>query len=324
MPAQDFDSLFTKTRPHILEIVCLCLDYETLRNCVKVNTAWRSVLTSKAFKKEAKSVFKEEILKEEEKLLAALEEGNANEARQLLSIGIMDEDCADRRGMTPLHWAAQKGLDDVVQLLIDRGADLNRTNIHGHTPLHRTGNPLNIAVVKLLLDNGADPDKGGYGYVVLHRAAGLGYTDVVQLLLERGVDPNTSDQWGHTALHIGARARACHKVHDVVKLLLDKGADPKKTDEYGATPLHCAAAEGKKDVAKLFLDHGADPNMVENDMFRTPLHLAALQNRKDVVQLLLDTGADPYKANVDGETPLICAQKKGYTDIVTMLKRVMT
>jgi len=39
-------------------------------------------------------------------------------------------------GYTPLHWAALKGHEEIVEALIDAGADLNTTNNLGRTPLH--------------------------------------------------------------------------------------------------------------------------------------------------------------------------------------------
>ena len=68
MASGEFDTIITKTRPHILEKICLSLDYDTFKNCVEVNEAWKTVLTATAFQKKAKSAFWEEILGEEKDL----------------------------------------------------------------------------------------------------------------------------------------------------------------------------------------------------------------------------------------------------------------
>ena len=44
---RDFDQLFIKTRPHILEKMCLSLDFESFKNCLEVNKAWKDTLKSK-------------------------------------------------------------------------------------------------------------------------------------------------------------------------------------------------------------------------------------------------------------------------------------
>ena len=90
--SQDFDTLFTKARPHVLEKVCLSFDYETFKNCLEVNEAWKNVLTSKAFQKKAKVVFQKEIMEDEEKLPMRSREGNTEEVRKLLSSGMVNVD----------------------------------------------------------------------------------------------------------------------------------------------------------------------------------------------------------------------------------------
>ena len=57
MDKGDFDEKFTKARPHILEKICLSLDYVSFKNCQEVNSAWRGVLSSKTFQEKANSVF---------------------------------------------------------------------------------------------------------------------------------------------------------------------------------------------------------------------------------------------------------------------------
>ena len=50
-------------------------------------------------------------------------------------------------GWTPLHDTAENGNKDVVQLLIDRGANPNKANEEGRTPLHDTAYPADLAKV---------------------------------------------------------------------------------------------------------------------------------------------------------------------------------
>jgi len=59
-------------------------------------------------------------------------------AEYLLARGI-DADCTDRKSRTSLHLAAGKGKDDLVKLLLSRGASQNLIDCEGYTPLHREG-----------------------------------------------------------------------------------------------------------------------------------------------------------------------------------------
>ena len=127
----DFEALLTKARPHIFEKICLSLNYETFKNCLEVNTAWRGVLTTKTFQKKAKAVFKEEILKDEKKLIEASDYDDTERLQKLLSSGLVDVNCVNPVGRTPLFQAIWRGHNAVVRLLLDNGADPNKADIQG-------------------------------------------------------------------------------------------------------------------------------------------------------------------------------------------------
>jgi len=63
---------------------------------------------------------------------------------------------ADPRGMTPLHWAADRGATDRIQVLLDNGAPINARDDNGETPLHLAVIAGHIEAVELLLSRGAD------------------------------------------------------------------------------------------------------------------------------------------------------------------------
>ena len=276
-----FDKLFTKSVPHILEKIFFSLDYESYKESLKVSDTWNKLLLSESYLKIGKTVFRDEISKDQEKLNNAANNGNTTEVKKLLSSGMLD---------------------------------VNRE--HGFildTPLLKAAG--NRVMIQLLLDRGANPNKSQkYGVTPLHKAAHHGHKAVIKLLLDKGADPNGSDQDGWTALHW---ATYCdHK--DVVKLLLERGADPNKAHVYGTTPLHKAARYGHKSVFQLLLDGGADINSPAING-RTPLHSAAVSGCKGMVQFLLEKGAMPDKTDVNGRTPLSVAHECGLTDVAKIL-----
>ena len=244
----EFDKLFTKTVPHIFENIFLSLDCKSFLNCLEVSKSWNDLLTTESFLRMGKSIFCEDIQKDLQK---AAWEGNTDVARKIISSGIVDVNSMTGTRETPLTLAAENGLKDMVQLLLDKGAEPNKPDQDGDTPLHT--------------------------------AAYLGYKDMVLLLLNRGADPNMADRGGHSPLHVAAR----EGYKDVVLLLLNRGADPNMEDRGGDSPLYGAATEGHKDVVLLLLDKGADPNMADHGV--SPLHGAAKKVHKDVVLLLLDS-----------------------------------
>ena len=203
----DFDTLITKTRPHIFEMICLSLDYESWKNCMVVNKAWNGALTSKKFQEKAKSVFKEEILADEQKLVHASRKGKTEEVRKLLSIGMVDVNALDEEdGETSLHKAARFGHMAIARLLLERGADVDKSDLSGWTPLFVASTEGKRSICQLLLDAGAEPRrKNMFGRTALHYAASCGQIDVIKLLLERGADPNATCKYGETPLQYAAR-----------------------------------------------------------------------------------------------------------------------
>ena len=59
----------------------------------------------------------------------------------------------DSRGCTALHLASIRGTDDIMRLLLEKGADVSAVDLHGNTPLHYCGH---IETIQCLLDFGAD------------------------------------------------------------------------------------------------------------------------------------------------------------------------
>ena len=125
----------------------------------------------------------------------------------------------DDIGFTPLHWASINGRTEVVNLLIEKGADIHVKDNGGFTPLHDASRHGNTEAVNLLIEKGADIHGKGYdGTTPLHYASGEGYTEVVNLLIEKGADIHVENNDGFTPL-IYARS---HGYTEVVNLL--KGA----------------------------------------------------------------------------------------------------
>ena len=166
--------------PHILENIFLSLDYKLFMTCLEVSNTWNELLSSESYQRKGKTVFQDEIPEYQEKLWLASMKGDSVEVRRLLKTGILDGNCdPGRYRATPLHQAVEWGHEDLVQLLLERGADIKKESLHvGETPLHwavRNGHNY-LRVVQLLLDGGADPNKESIdGLTPLHWAADTGH-----------------------------------------------------------------------------------------------------------------------------------------------------
>ena len=240
------DKLLTKIVPHILEKIFFSLDYGSFKNCMEVSRSWNDLLISERFQKEGKSVFRKNLEKE---LWLASDAGNADDVRRIFSNFMVDVNCVGKRYHdTPLSRASCWGHKDVVKLLLDRGAELNKADKYGCIPLHLAAAH---DVVQLLLDRGADPNKANNdGWTPLHLAVYKGRKEAVELLLEGGAEPNRTNIDGWTPLHVASYRGG---PQDVVQLLLGRGADANKAanDNAGSTPLSLALSEGHTDIANM-------------------------------------------------------------------------
>ena len=121
---------------------------------------------------------------------------------------------------------------DLITVLLRGGADHHRAGRRGFTPLHLAALKGLTGALLLLLDGGAQPDKKDEdGWTPLHCAAEYGDKEAIQLLLERGADPKKRNRRGNTALYYAAdggheeivqllKAKYCRDREDTLKKYL--------------------------------------------------------------------------------------------------------
>ena len=88
--ACNFDFLFYRNFPHILEMIFFSLDYESYKNCMDVSKEWKALLSSEKYISKGKTLFREDIWKDEETLIGAASIGNTHCVRRLLVTGMID------------------------------------------------------------------------------------------------------------------------------------------------------------------------------------------------------------------------------------------
>ena len=152
----------------------------------------------------------------------AAERGHEYFVKMLIERYEVDIDAKDNNRMTPLLVAAATGREAVVRLLIERGGvEINAKDNYGRTPLFIAASHGYEAVVRLLIKQG-DVDinaKNINGMTPLSVAAAKGHEAVIRLLIERGdVDINTKDKIGWTP-HMWAELKTCG---NITLLLIDQ------------------------------------------------------------------------------------------------------
>ncbi|XP_028847701.1 ankyrin repeat domain-containing protein 50 [Denticeps clupeoides] len=263
-------------------------------------------------------------------LIAAAFMGHKEAVAILLDAGA-EVDLADGDGRTALSVAALcvpnggKGYGDVVSLLLESGANPAHRDHDGMTPLLLAAYEGQEEVLELLLEAGADVDEcaGAQNSTIttvtpLLAAASMGHHSVVNRILFWGAAVDVIDSEGRTALCLAAARGSL----DVVRSLLDRGLDENHKDDLGWTPLHAAACEGHRSVCAVLTEKGSMARVGEADAEgRTPLILAAQEGHCSTARLLLDRRSPIDKRGYDGHSALSAAALQRHREVVELLMR---
>ncbi len=189
-----------------------------------------------------------------------------------------------KQGFTALHLAAKLGKEDVIKLLVKKGADISLKDERNRTPLFL--------------------------------AAENNNTNSITPLISKGAKVNIQDKQHKTALHYAV----IEKAKNAVEALLQKEADPNLKDKDGKTPLHYAAQNGHREITTALVNNHAQRNIQDKEG-KTPLHYAVKNKQKDAIYALLRKDANPYIQDKSGKTPLhIALDIKAKDMFLTALK----
>jgi ankyrin repeat protein len=198
-----------------------------------------------------------------------------------------------------LRQAVLSQREEAAKLLLDWGANPNKSDVDGKSPLFHAmsclTDPRSTAIVRLLNDHGVDP-----GSMAVEQ---LDYKLRQAVLLQR---------------------------EEVIKLLLDWGADPNRGDVDGKSPLFhamfCVTDSGSTAIVRLLRDHGADPGSMasrQSDRSLWPADAPRVAQQttagvqyqcSDTIQFLLGYGIDINICNGKGETIMHVVVKEGMDD----------
>ncbi len=136
---------------------------------------------------------------------------------------------------TALHMAVVIANPEITRALLDKGAKKEAQNKEGNTPLEiAIFYKSRVKSAKVLLEYGANANRtNDNGWTLLHKAVYFEDEEFAEALCDHGADVNAQN-FGHTPLHIAVVSN--FKLH-IMQLLLNRGADLKIKDNNGRTPL---------------------------------------------------------------------------------------
>jgi ankyrin repeat protein len=293
-------------------------------------------------------------------LTLAVNHGHIEIVRLLLDLGtdvderIMLEELEEPTPSwgTPLWYAALAGQRDIVELLLDRGADPNANVYASGWPLRNAWGHKDDSVKRLLLARGAKPRP--YMIAEAHdvdearrllgndtseelakelawSAADHGSAAILELALRR-LNWNSDDPRWHWILIQPIRGvgtnRPDHEGHfQCMALLLQHGVDP-NVSRFGQTALHFAAARHsditgaeRARFGAMLLDHGARLDLRDELLRSTPLGWACRWGRKELVELLIARGAPVNELDAEPwATPMAWAEKMRQDAVLAVLR----
>jgi ankyrin repeat protein len=204
-------------------------------------------------------------------LICATRKGHLAIVKLLLAQEKSDKDLVllrEEKESYPLHIAAGKGYEEVVDFLLRQGISIDQqTKDNRITALHMAAMKGRDTIVAKLLGANANVkvDCAHYRMTPLHFAADKGHVEVVKMLL-------------------GAKG-----------MEVDSGA------AYERTPLYWASCSGHENVVAELIKRGANLRHCENHKKQTALHIAVIERHENVVRVLLAKGADNALKDSEGK-----------------------
>ena len=193
----------------------------------------------------------------------------------------------DAKNLTPLHVAASRGQADVIQLLLDRGADVHGPSDEDTwTPIVFAAYRGHLDAVRVLIENEADVTEAGGNPI--HFAGQRRHKEICRLLVENGAIDDLIEPKNDPQLQL-FRAAYSYDPESVERILKDLPDLVNSTDRKGRTPMHEACTHGDTKTVRVLLKFGGKADIKDNNQ-QTPSDRAEAHRQHSVTKLLAKHG----------------------------------
>ncbi|XP_007192292.2 ankycorbin isoform X5 [Balaenoptera acutorostrata] len=233
--------------------------------------------------------------KNDDRLLQAVENGDAEKVASLLGKKGASATKHDSEGKTAFHLAATKGHVECLRVMVTHGVDVTAQDTAGHSALHLAAKNSHHECIKKLLQSKCPAESiDSSGKTALHYAAAQGCLQAVQVLCEHKSPINLKDLDGNIPLLLAVQ----NGHSEVCRFLLDHGADVNSRDKNGRTALMLACEIGSSNTVEALTKKGADLNLVDS-LGHNALHYSKLSENAGIQSLLLSK----ISQDADSKTP---------------------
>ncbi len=227
---------------------------------------------------------------------------DAPQAAQTLFEFGANPNAKDNNGDTPLHLVSKSGATDMIDVLLDAGANINEKSAQeSMTPLHLAFAAGRPEFARVLIAKGANLRvKDSDGCTPIHTAAANDSLTraIISVLPDNEI--HNRDEDGRTLLHIAAQGCG----HNTVQYLCeDNRIDINAKNDDFENALHCATKVGNTGAMKVLIEQGIHVNELDAKK-KSALHWACASGNLNAAKILIQAGADLELTNGQGIKPL--------------------
>lgn len=277
--------------------------------------------------------------------------GHISVVQVLLKAGA-NVDIRDQIGRSAFNHAVDKGITDMVNTLVEYGANSTFKDIYLDNPLHLAimNNCTGIVDYIATSDPSFLEDKDSDGQTCAQLACNQGCYEIyatlidkgalidcidddnetslmsavsnnrlefVEIMIGYGLDPNLKNCSGSNCLHISC----CNSCPEIVKFLLPHMTDIEDKDNEGKTALHMACEYDQITNVGILLEKKANIQ-AQDDLLWTPLHWACDKGLFELAKLLIECGAEVQALTIHGLTSKQVALNADRGDIVQWISHI--